>query len=205
MKWNYILLSFLLLSASSLSVAEEWKIETKGWRWQGSGKASVTQTDGQLNLRLNGSYILTKSIPLKAEWKGILFTFRMKTEKVVKGKQHWADARFQVLFYDRNGKQVGGWPPFATATGTSDRRREMFYKIPSGASEVRISPSNLGVSGKVEFLDLRVYPMETDKVILRIWESPGKSNFSICASIRWKPTKSRISMRVRRKVPPRII
>ncbi len=164
MKWHRILLSLLILSTASLSIAEEWKLETKGWRWQGSGKASVTQTDGQLNLRLYGSYILTKSIPLKAKWKGILFTFRMKTEKVVKGKQHWADARFQVLFYDRNGKQVGGWPPFATATGTSDRRREMFYKIPSGASEVRISPSNLGVSGKVEFLDLRVYPMETDKV-----------------------------------------
>ena len=121
MKWHRMLLSLLILSTASLSIAEEWKLETKGWRWQGSGKASVTQTDGQLNLRLYGSYILTKSIPLKAKWKGILFTFRMKTEKVVKGKQHWADARFQVLFYDRNGKQVGGWPPFATATGTSDR------------------------------------------------------------------------------------
>ena len=163
MKWNCILLSFLLLSAASLS-AEEWKIETKGWRWQGSGKASLTQTDGLLNVRLNGNYTLTKAIPLKKEWKGLLFTFRMKTEKVIKGKQHWADARFQVLFYDRNGKQVGGWPPFATATGTSDRRKEIFYPVPAGASEVRITPSNLGVSGKAEFLDLRLHPMLTDKI-----------------------------------------
>ena len=61
-------------------------------------------------------------------------------------------------------KQVGGWPKFATATGTGFKSHELFYKIPEGAATVRITPANMGVSGDVSFRNVRVVPSANDTV-----------------------------------------
>ncbi len=96
-------------------------------------------------------------VALKPEWGVITVKTRMKTDGVVCGKESWMTARVPMSFHDATGKQVGGWPHVFGFVGTHDWIDcERDYKVPEGATRLRISTSNLGAAGTAEFDRLTV-------------------------------------------------
>lgn len=143
----------------NLLTAERWS-DTSPGKYEVVANAG----NGTLDFHITGSGGVCRYFPLKPEWKALLFQFDLRTDDVVAGPQGWQVAKMEVLFFDKNNKQVGGWPKFATATGTSFKSHELFYLIPEGAVVVRITPANMGVSGEVFFRNVRVVPSDTDTV-----------------------------------------
>ncbi len=136
----------------------------ENWKETVPGKVRIKEDNGKLNVSISGSGAAVRYFPLNPEWKGLIFRFVLWTEEVVRGKLDWQTAKLEILFFDRNNRQVGGWPPFATAYGNSQKRHELFYRIPAGATTVRITPANMGVSGKVDFLDMTVAPVTGNRI-----------------------------------------
>lgn len=143
----------------NLLTAERWS-DTSPGKYKVIGDAKK----GTVDFHITGSGGVSRYFSLNPEWKTLLFQFDFRTDDVVKGKLDWQVAKMEVLFFDNANKQVGGWPKFATATGTGFKRHELLYKIPEGAVTVRITPANMGVSGDVSFQDVRVVPSENATV-----------------------------------------
>lgn len=184
----------LLLTLSCCALADSANLLTpENWRGTASENCRVKEENGKLNFYIAGSGAVARYFILKPEWKGLFFRFTLQTEEVVKGKLDWQTAKLEILFFDKNGRQVGGWPSFATALGNSRKRHELFYRIPAGAATIRITPANMGISGNAEFLDMTVTPSTRDTVTnLDALPPEGtvESTMNLEGAERWK-TESR--------------
>ena len=82
---------------------------------------------------------------------------KMRTINVNIGDAGWKDGRLAMCFKDAEGKRVGEWPNVFHAAGTTDWKIcEREYKVPEGAVVLEITPANFGVSGRVEFQDIKI-------------------------------------------------
>ena len=64
---------------------------------------------------------------------------RIKIKDVVKGAQDWEMARVMVLFFDKNGVQVGGWPELGRWKGTFDWSEKInIINVPDNASSIKL-------------------------------------------------------------------
>lgn len=121
---------------------------------RGNFEASVK--DGRLNVRIEGSGSKIIHIPVEPGWKSLKLEAKMKAKEVRKGNADWKDARIGIRFYDWK-KAVGPWPDIFRMTGTTDWQECIrVYEIPEGARGLNFEPANFGVSGTVEFKDMKL-------------------------------------------------
>ncbi len=157
--WAFAVCCLTSFATENLLTAERWSDTSPG-----KYEVAANTGNGTLDFEITGSGGVSRYFPLKPEWKALLFQFDLRTDDVVAGPKGWQVAKMEVLFFDKNNKQTGGWPDFATATGTSFKRHSLFYKIPEGAVTVRITPANMGISGNASFRNVSATPMLTDRV-----------------------------------------
>jgi hypothetical protein len=75
----------------------------------------------------------------RAKVKQITVKARIKIRDVIPGRQEWEMARIIVLFFDENGKQVGGWPELGRFTGTFDWSDKIqVMNVPEGAAKIKL-------------------------------------------------------------------
>ncbi len=89
--------------------------------------------------------------------EGLKVTGFARGEKIMPGKEKWARARVNLVFYDAAGERIDGWPVIKNFEGDFDWRWfQGIVKVPIG---VRSATINLGLqncTGKVFFKRLRV-------------------------------------------------
>ena len=126
--------------------------------WKGSKKAKIEKINGKHTLVLEGANIATvQEIALKPEWVKIKLKMKMRTIDVNKGDASWKNGRLAMCFKDADGKRAGKWPNVFNATGTTawkTCKRE--YEVPKGAVLLELTLANFGVSGRVEFQNIKI-------------------------------------------------
>ncbi|MBR4370608.1 MAG: hypothetical protein IKS92_06140 [Victivallales bacterium] len=99
---------------------------------------------------------LSQILELKPEYAHLELDFWMKTTNVVQGEESWHTGRLAMAFQDADGKRVGEWPRVFGWSGTSEWRHCIRrYIIPKGATRLSFNASLFGVSGMVEFKNIR--------------------------------------------------
>lgn len=128
----------------------------KGWynKW---GKWSLVKEGGKKWAKLEGKGGVDYEVRIKPDWRTIKVTCRMKTTGAIQGKENWQTPRIAMQFTDEKRKHVGNWPKVPYAVGDKDWFDfSEEYVIPDGATRFRVTPSNMGEGGIVEFADVRV-------------------------------------------------
>ena len=132
----------------------------EGWAegWQKHSGTSIQREGGNTWLALKGARASSwQSVSLKPEWGRLHLQLRMRLTDVVSGKEGWQNARLAMSFYNAKGERVGPWPNVVNGTGTTDWvEYEREYRIPRGATELRLNPANFGTAGMVEFDDIHL-------------------------------------------------
>ncbi|MBR5078220.1 MAG: hypothetical protein IKX30_05705 [Victivallales bacterium] len=99
---------------------------------------------------------LSQILELKPEYAHLELDFWMKTTNVVQGEESWHTGRLAMAFQDADGKRVGEWPRVFGWSGTSEWRHCIRrYIIPKGATRLSFNASLFGISGMVEFKNIR--------------------------------------------------
>jgi transcriptional regulator of met regulon len=71
--------------------------------------------------------------------KKITVSAFVKVKDVIKGENEWNMARILVLFFDKENKQVGGWPELGRWQGSFDWvKKEKIFNVPKEASKCEI-------------------------------------------------------------------
>lgn len=113
-----------------------------------------------------GSCILSIPIPLPPELSAlpadhpgaeVRVRYSIRTDRVVRGKLSWQNARLDMMFRDRSGKLFGRYLEIPTFLGTHERQEiDRTYAIPRGAPVLQVVPANYGASGTVAIEDVDV-------------------------------------------------
>ena len=131
-----------------------------GWAtgWRKHANATIRHEAGNTWLALKGTQTSSsQSVPLKPEWSQLHLTLRMRLTDVVLGKEGWQNARLAMSFHNADGERVGPWPNVINGVGTTDWiEHSRDYRIPRGATELRLNPANFGSAGTVEFDDIHL-------------------------------------------------
>lgn len=157
----------LLLLTSMLAIAQQLVVNPdfsdldpqgrpRGWRiYQNVTVEKDTDGSNKLVIKDIQHSNASQTLPLKPEYGRLRLDFWMKTTSVVYGPEGWHTARLPMAFYDKDGKQVGGWPNvFGWCGSTNWRHCKRTYIIPENAVELRFSAALYGVSGTVEFKNI---------------------------------------------------
>jgi hypothetical protein len=85
-----------------------------------------------------------------------------KVEGVVPGKENYMLARMTLLFKDKDGAQVGGWPDaLASLAGDQDwAHYSRRYPVPAGAVEARVEAGLSHCTGRAWFDDLSLVQVD---------------------------------------------
>ncbi len=146
-------LSLTTLPANLLLAPNPGGIPEQG-KTQGSVRMSVA--NGALNVRIDGSGSRILHIPMDPAWKSLKLEMKMRMEGVRNGNADWKDARLGLRFY-QGSRAVGPWPEIFHDSGTRPWREcSRIYEIPAGARGLNFEPANFGVSGTVEFRDMKL-------------------------------------------------
>ena len=120
------------------------------------GAVRMTVKDGLLNVRIDGSGNRILHIPLEPVWKSLKLEMKMRAESIRNGDADWKDARLGLRFY-QGSKAIGPWPDIFRMSGTREWRNcTRIYEIPEGARGLNFEPANFGISGTVEFKDMKL-------------------------------------------------
>lgn len=128
--------------------------ELKAW-----GNFSFVKDGDKVWLKLEGKGGMGWVVALPEDLATLKFSARLKATDVVAGEQGWQDGRIALEFVDAQGKHVGNWPKVLSAKGSTDWIDfSEEYRIPPGAVSFKVSPSNFGQSGTVEFDEIILLP-----------------------------------------------
>lgn len=123
--------------------------------------------------------IAAQKVSLPSGTKKVQLTAFIKAENVVPGKEIWNKMNIQVLFFDKNEKQLGGWPQLGPWKDSFDWKfvgRQFF--VPKGSVKAKIVFGLYDAVGVAYFDDviLEAVPASSDKYNLvengdfEIWE-----------------------------------
>ncbi len=106
--------------------------------------------------------------------KSVLVKAKVKLNNVIKGKEDWAYARVLVLFFDKNGNQVGGWPELGRWSGTFDWSEKInILNVPSDAKSIKLEIQLSNCTGEISIDDISIekgssfnIPFEPDNLII---------------------------------------
>jgi hypothetical protein len=83
----------------------------------------------------------------------------LKISGVNKGREEWEMARIMVLFFDKNGAQVGGWPELGRWTGSFDwTEKANVINVPDGSASVKIGIEMSNCTGTMSVRSISVEP-----------------------------------------------
>ncbi len=122
--------------------------------------ASTDESDGSLRLitrHRDWHQMISYAMKLEGPAERLVFTGRMKTDKVGGGAEYVEAARAQIAFFDESGEQVGGWPAGTVRNGTtpwSNFRQD--HKVPAGARYVTVMIGLYVSTGQANYDDLKV-------------------------------------------------
>ncbi|MES2309773.1 MAG: hypothetical protein V4507_13030 [Verrucomicrobiota bacterium] len=143
-----LLFAFLILPISSSWGADEdlLPVDLSEWKlpnW--NTLASIEkESDGTSSFRLetkikDWSQQITYLVEYPTAPAKIVFSGRMKTQGVVGGQAFYEKARAQIVFLDKNGAAVGGWPTTTDYDGTKDWTAfEQTHTPPADAKFVKV-------------------------------------------------------------------
>jgi hypothetical protein len=126
--------------------------------WGNSQKVKVELIESKPTLILDGSYShVSQTIEVKPEWQTLRLSMLMKASDIKIGDASWKDGRLVLVFKDKDGKKVGGWPKVFSVKGTTDWVKcERDYDIPAESVSLDVVPSMFGASGILEFQDIKL-------------------------------------------------
>ena len=132
------------------------------------GKIGVEREGGLAYLRLvstapNQLVLVTQSVAIPADAKGLVVQARFRTANVKFGKDFLCDARARFAFLDDSGKSVGKGPSdiIFSAQAKTWTGIERKYLVPEGATTFRINVClNRPASGTLDLDSIRVVPMD---------------------------------------------
>ena len=165
----------LAAGAENLLLSPETEAPLKGWS-SGNGVQLEAQ-NGTLSVVIDGGGCgVSRKIALNPEWKWVSLSMKMRTENLKPGKDGWRNGRLAMRFHDKNGKGTGPWPEvFGFSGNTQLRNCVRLYEIPAGAVMLEVSPANFGVSGRVEFKEMKLEPVSDLKQLKLDADSPDGS------------------------------
>ncbi|MEI7542605.1 MAG: beta-galactosidase [bacterium] len=115
------------------------------WIITSASSTSLETADGSKVLKLSNTtspqYIeANQTIPIDSEKiKVITVKAKIKISNVIKGEKDWEMARVMVLFFDKNGTQVGDWPELGRWKGTFDWSQKInIINVPVGATSIKL-------------------------------------------------------------------
>lgn len=83
--------------------------------------------------------------------------YRIRTDNVVRGKLSWQNARLDLQYLNREGRQFGPYLQLPTFLGTNDWRTiDEQYSITPGAAFLAVIPTNYGAEGSLEIADVEL-------------------------------------------------
>ena len=96
-------------------------------------------------------------LPLEPDVRFLRLRMRMRATDIVPGPENWHDGRLAMRFWNQQHRMVGEWPEVFHASGTGNWIEcDRIYQVPAGAAFLALEPANFGLSGKIEFADLRI-------------------------------------------------
>ena len=120
------------------------------------GAVRMTVKDGLLNVRIDGNGNRILHIPIEPDWKSLKLEMKMRSASVRNGDADWKDARLGLRFY-QGSRAIGPWPDIFRMSGTREWQNcTRIYEIPEGARGLNFEPANFGISGTVEFKDMKL-------------------------------------------------
>jgi hypothetical protein len=102
--------------------------------------------------------IINQEITLADDLKTLDFSVRIRAKDVKTGEKSWQTGQFQFLFYDQDGKKVGGWNRL-TVTEDTDGWKTLTKKglaVPEGAVKLKCQLGVWGAAGTFDFDDASV-------------------------------------------------
>ncbi len=130
--------------------------------------ASVNMTDAAAVTRcvrlINGNnprYLsLNQNIPIDSEKiRQVTVKASIKIDGVIRGKEDWEMARVMVLFFDKKGTQLGGWPELGRWKGSFDWSEKVnVINVPDGAAQLRLGLEMSNCSGEMDVKSISVEP-----------------------------------------------
>ncbi|MCE5299803.1 MAG: cellulase family glycosylhydrolase [Spirochaetia bacterium] len=166
MKKGIIIFSLLLLSVNVVLAAEAENLIKNGTFDDGGGVLAPwvpVLSDGVTLVAAPDNFYLYMSNPAP-RYNDITQTVIIDPEKtrvvtvkalvkikdIVKGREDWEMARVMVLFYDRDGAQVGGWPELGRWKGSFDWAQKVcVINVPDNARTMKIQPSLTNCTGEM--------------------------------------------------------
>jgi hypothetical protein len=101
---------------------------------------------------------ITSQLPLKAQWKTLRISARMKATKVKMGAQGWQGPRLSLNFKDANGKTVSqtGGPRLSKDSNWKTISQDC--AVPKNAKTLEIQVAVFGPRGEFSVDDIKVVP-----------------------------------------------
>ena len=128
--------------------------------------ATVVQRGETVDFSLSGPCgNFSYSLPLSPESRYLILKMKMRSTDLVPGKAKWQGGSMAMRFHDKDGNAVGPWPKVFVVSGTTGLQQcERVYPVPEGAKTLRLKPVNFGLSGKVEFLEVRLEEVSSERI-----------------------------------------
>ncbi|OGI05179.1 MAG: hypothetical protein A2X42_02590 [Candidatus Margulisbacteria bacterium GWF2_38_17] len=83
----------------------------------------------------------------------------VRASSVTRGNQPWETGKIQVLFFDKNSKQIGDWPEVGSYTGSFDWKQvKKVFQVPRATRIVQLNIGLWNCSGEIDFSHFKVVP-----------------------------------------------
>ena len=132
-----------------------------------SSRGEVTETNGIYILNVpegGGSASVRFLIPDLADYSTLRAIGRIRTDSVVEGKYRWRCARIILTQYDSNNKWIPGHHSVVASRDTCDWDWTLNeFDILSNAAYAKLIIEQSGLSGRADFSDLQVFPVQIKK------------------------------------------
>lgn len=132
------------------------------WFLPGKTGATVVAEAGESFVRLEGSHIIQRDLPLDPKWGRIRVSCRARYDHIVAGSKSWHQGRLNLEFKDAKDKHAGAWPEMISFKGSqADWKTEAReYEIPADATKVRVQAGMWEVkSGRLDLDDIVLLPI----------------------------------------------
>jgi hypothetical protein len=89
--------------------------------------------------------------------KKVTLSAYIKLDNIVVGPEDWNKVNIQVLFFDADGEQVGGWPSLGPWTGTMEWTRfAKSFHVPKGTKTAKVVYGLFNCTGTAYFDDIEL-------------------------------------------------
>lgn len=136
------------------------------------------ESDGSLRLHTK-QRDWHQMISYRAKFDGrpvkVVFTGRMKTDNVAGGGEYIEAARAQIVFNDKSGGIVGGWPGGTVKNGTTpwaEFRQEL--TVPAGADSLTVMLGLYISTGQANFKDLKLQAFDAEGKPVALSRAPNE-------------------------------